>query len=83
MRECEDIPTRISPCCESALAHKKEFSIFKFPERFLEISCRDLTTFALFILLTTLIIKRPDYLHPLDLAISISNAQAMILTPPP
>jgi hypothetical protein len=30
-------------CCDSAFAHKKEFSIFKFPEWFLEISCRDLT----------------------------------------
>jgi hypothetical protein len=43
MRECEDIPTGISLCGDSALAHKKKFSIFKLPERFLEISCRDLT----------------------------------------
>jgi hypothetical protein len=43
MRECENIPTGISLCCDSAFAHKKEFSIFKFPERFLEISWRDLT----------------------------------------
>ena len=34
MTKCEDIPTGISLCCDSALAHKKEFSIFKFPERF-------------------------------------------------
>jgi hypothetical protein len=53
MRECEDFPTGISLCCDSALAHKKVFSIFKFPERFLDISCRDLTIFTLF---TTLII---------------------------
>jgi hypothetical protein len=38
MRECEDIPIGISLCCDSAFAHKKEFSIFEFPERFLEIS---------------------------------------------
>jgi hypothetical protein len=50
MRECEDIPL----CCDSAFAQKKEFSIFKFPEMFLEISCRDLTIFSL--LLTTPII---------------------------
>jgi hypothetical protein len=47
MRECEDIPTGISLCCDAALAHKKEFSIFKFPERFLKISCRDLTIISL------------------------------------
>jgi hypothetical protein len=47
MRECENIPTEISLCCDSAFAHKKEFSIFKFPERFLEISCRDLAIFSL------------------------------------
>jgi hypothetical protein len=41
---CENIPL----CCDSAFAHKKEFSIFKFPERFLEISCRDLKIFSLF-----------------------------------
>ncbi len=28
--------------CDSAFAHKKEFSIIKFPERVSEISCRDL-----------------------------------------
>jgi hypothetical protein len=38
MRECENIPWWISLCCDSAFAHKKEFSIFKFPERFSEIS---------------------------------------------
>jgi hypothetical protein len=53
MRECESIPTEISLCCDSAFAHKKEFSIFKFPERFSEISWRDLTTFTIS---TTLII---------------------------
>jgi hypothetical protein len=42
MRECEDIPTGISLCCDSAFAHKKDF-FFNFPVRFLEISCRDLT----------------------------------------
>jgi hypothetical protein len=34
MRECKNIPTGKSLCCDSAFAHKKEFSIFKFPERF-------------------------------------------------
>jgi hypothetical protein len=43
MRECENIPTGISLCCDSAFAHKKVFSIFEFPERFLGISWRDLT----------------------------------------
>jgi hypothetical protein len=28
MRECEDIPTGISLCCDSAFAHKKEISNF-------------------------------------------------------
>jgi hypothetical protein len=56
IRECEDIPTGISLCCDSALAHKKEFSIFKFPERYLEISCKDLTISTISTILTTLII---------------------------
>jgi hypothetical protein len=38
MRECENIPRWISLCCDSAFAHKKEFSIFKFSERFSKIS---------------------------------------------
>ncbi len=37
MRECEDTYTE-SLCCDSAFAHKKEFSIFQFPKRFSEIS---------------------------------------------
>jgi hypothetical protein len=53
MRECENIPTRISLCCDLAFAHKKEFPIFKFLDRFLEISFRDITILTL---LTTLII---------------------------
>jgi hypothetical protein len=44
---CENIPTGISLSCDSAFAHKKKFSIFKFPERFSEISRRDLTIFLL------------------------------------
>jgi hypothetical protein len=57
MTECEDIPTGISVCCDSAFAHKMEFSIFKFPEMFSEISCRDLTILTtLFTFFTTLII---------------------------
>jgi hypothetical protein len=43
---CEDIPTWISLCCDSVFAYKKDFSIFEFPERFSEISCRDLTIFS-------------------------------------
>jgi hypothetical protein len=42
MRECEDSYTK-SLCCDSAFAHKKEFYIFKFPERFLEISCAEIS----------------------------------------
>jgi hypothetical protein len=54
---CENILIGISLCYDSAFAHKMKFSIFEFPENFLEISCRDLTTFALFAtLLITLII---------------------------
>ena len=34
MRECDNIPTWISLCCDSAFAHMKEYSIFKFPEGF-------------------------------------------------
>jgi hypothetical protein len=45
MRECEDSYTR-SLCCDSAFAHKKEFYIFKFPERFLEISCAEISLFS-------------------------------------
>jgi hypothetical protein len=37
MRECEYSYTEYL-CCDSAFAHKKKFYIFKFPERFLEIS---------------------------------------------
>jgi hypothetical protein len=43
---CEDILTRRSLCGDSAFAHKKECSIFKFPEQFSEISCRDITIFS-------------------------------------
>ncbi len=42
MRECEYIPTEYL-CCDSAFAHKKEFPIFEFPERFLEISCAEIS----------------------------------------
>ncbi len=34
-----------SLCCDSAFAHKKEFYIFKFPKRFLEISWREISQF--------------------------------------
>ncbi len=39
-------------CCDSAFAHKKEFYIFKFPERFLEISWTEISLLSL--LLTSL-----------------------------
>jgi hypothetical protein len=42
---CEDSYTK-SLCCDSAFAHKKEFHIFKFPERFLEISCAEISLFS-------------------------------------
>jgi hypothetical protein len=38
MRECNDIPRWISLCCDSAFAHKKEFSVLKSPKRFSEFS---------------------------------------------
>ena len=51
---CEDSYTE-SLCCDSAFAHKKEFSIFKFPEWFLEISWTEsslyLPLFSLFLTL--------------------------------
>ncbi len=58
MRECEDIPTGISLSCDSALAHKREFPIFKFPERFSEISCKDLMISTISTILTMLIISK-------------------------
>ncbi len=39
---CEDSYTE-SLCCDSAFAHKEEFYIFEFPERFLEISCAEIS----------------------------------------
>jgi hypothetical protein len=54
MRECEDIPTGISLCYDSGFAHKKKKIIFEFLERFLEISCRDLTIFTTFALFAAL-----------------------------
>jgi hypothetical protein len=56
MRECDDIPTRTSLCCDSEFAHKEEFSIFIFLERILEISCRDLIRFTTSTISMTLII---------------------------
>ncbi len=40
--KCEDSYMK-SLCCDSAFAHKKKFSIFKFPERFLEIPCAEIS----------------------------------------
>jgi hypothetical protein len=53
MRECEDSYTE-SLCCDSAFAHKKEFSIFKFPERFLEISWTESSLYLLYSLFSCL-----------------------------
>ncbi len=81
MRECEDIPTGISLCCNSALAHKKSFSIFKFPERFSEISCRDLTTFTNFFFVDNSNHVKDLVIHILwTLVMSFSDANAMIPT---
>jgi hypothetical protein len=43
--KCEDSYTK-SLCCDSAFAHKKELYIFKLPERFLEISCAEISLFS-------------------------------------
>jgi hypothetical protein len=48
---CEDSFTE-SLCCDSAFAHKEEFYIFKFPERFLEISCAEISLFSTSLFLT-------------------------------
>jgi hypothetical protein len=55
MRECEDIPRWKSLCCDSAFAHKKEFSVFKFPKRFLEFSWAKSSLYSLYSLLFTFI----------------------------
>jgi hypothetical protein len=44
MRECENILHGFLYVFDLVFAHKKEFSIFKFPKRFLEISSGDLTS---------------------------------------
>jgi hypothetical protein len=50
MRECEDIPRWKSLCCDSAFAHKKEYSVFKFPKRFLEFSWAKRSLYSLYLL---------------------------------
>jgi hypothetical protein len=50
MKECEDIPRWKSLCCDSAFAHKKEFSVFKFPKRFLEFSWAKRSLYSLYLL---------------------------------
>ncbi len=69
----DNIPRWISLClcCDSAFAHKKKFSIFKFPERFLEISTRDLTLFIYFNQ-RTIGLSTPRALLPLFLVESTS-----------
>jgi hypothetical protein len=67
-----------SLCCDSTFAHKKEFSIFKFPERFLEISCRAHFKFDFF--------NNSNHLKDLvihilwTLEMSFSDNQGMILS---
>ena len=43
---CENIPTWISLSGDLAFSHQDGIYGFKFPERFLEISSRDLTLFS-------------------------------------
>jgi hypothetical protein len=74
---CENISTGISLCCDSAFAHKKECSIFKFPERFLEISWRDLTISTI---LNSNHLKNLFIRILWTLVMSLSDAQAMICT---
>ena len=45
---CEDIPRWKSLCCDSAFAHKKEFSVFKFPKRFSEFSWAKRSLYSLY-----------------------------------
>ena len=45
---CEDIPRLKSLCCDSEFAHKKEFSVFKFPKRFSEFSWAKRSLYSLF-----------------------------------
>jgi hypothetical protein len=64
MRECENIHSWISLSGDSAFIHQNGIHGFKFPKRFLEISCRDLTLFKTFFIFKQP--KRPLYQHPLD-----------------
>jgi hypothetical protein len=47
LQMCEDSYTE-SLCCDSAFTHKKEISIFKFPERFSEISWTESSLYLLY-----------------------------------
>jgi hypothetical protein len=47
MRECENIHSGYLYVCDLVFAMKKGISIFEFPERFLEISSRGLTSSSL------------------------------------
>jgi hypothetical protein len=49
-RVCEDIPRWKSLCCDSSFAHKKEYSVFKFPKRFLEFSWAKRSLYSLYLL---------------------------------
>jgi hypothetical protein len=57
MKECEDIPRWKSLCCDSAFAHKKEFSVFKFPKRFSEFSWAKSSLYSTLFTLLNLISK--------------------------
>jgi hypothetical protein len=56
MVACEDIPRWKSLCCDSAFAHKKEFSVFKFPKRFSEFSWAKSSLYSTLFTLLNLII---------------------------
>ncbi len=46
MRECENILSGYLCVVTTVFSQQDRISIFKFPKRFLEISCRDLTSFT-------------------------------------
>ncbi len=50
MRECDNIHSWISLSGDLAFSHQHGIYGFKFPERFLEISFRDLTLFVILII---------------------------------
>ncbi len=82
MRECENIPTWISLCVTTVFSQQGGISIFKFPERFLVISCAEISLSWLHSLYElNLRFLRTHYQHPLVfVTMIIYEAQPMILT---